>query len=257
MNKADADAEKQAAIAAKLKQKADALAAKEAQRAAKMAQQKAAAQARIVRFREGHDWQHGEIISKRQYVTDQDYVLHQIEKLDRLRPTLEARWDSLVEQFVKRFELLELKPPLSVLCLGARLGHEVAAFISLGHFAIGNDLKPGEGNRYVVAGDFHKLSFADHSVDCVYINSVDHILDLAAFTAEIRRVLKPSGLFVADVVLGYEEGFWAGEFEALHWRRAADFAKHLAEIGSLRLENSRDLTDIGSPLWLQCVYRVR
>ena len=183
-------------------------------------------------------------------------MTHQVAKLGGIRCALAARSDIAIELFRRRFELLDLAPASSVLCLGARLGQEVQAFISLGHFAIGNDLCPGEGNSYVVTGDFHRLVFADRSVDCVYMNSVDHILHLDAFTSEVRRVLKPGGQFAADIVYGYEEGFWAGDYEVIHWPRARDFAKELARIGGLELERTTDLAEHGSPLWLQCVFRI-
>ena len=48
----------------------------------------------------------------------------------------------------------------TVLCLAARIGTEVKAFLDLGCFAIGIDLNPGTDNRYVVHGDFHDLQFA-------------------------------------------------------------------------------------------------
>jgi SAM-dependent methyltransferase len=211
-------------------------------------------EARIKRFKEGEDWQHG-TISLRHYPSYEDYVSHQTSKLERIRDDLEATAEGRIARFCRRFELLDLRPASSVLCLGARLGQEVQAFLSLGHFAVGNDLNPGEGNRYVVTGDFHHLVFADRSVDCVYINSVDHILDLQRFTSEIKRVMKPDGIFVADIVAGYEEGFWAGEFEVMHWPTAAGFARHLADVGGLTLESVRGLSDHGSPNWFQCIFR--
>jgi SAM-dependent methyltransferase len=214
-----------------------------------------AAEARIARFKDGADWKHGHY-SRREYKSYEAYVDHQVAKLDGLKKSLEARSEKSIELFRRRFELIGLKPPAAVLCLGARLGHEVAAFISLGHFAVGNDLYPGEGNEYVVTGDFHKLVFADSSVDCVYMNSVDHILRLEDFTREIRRVLKPGGIFAADVVSGYEEGFWAGEYEVIHWPKAAGFAEELARIGGFKLAGTRGLAEAGSPLWLQCIFKM-
>ena len=210
-------------------------------------------EARIARFRDGSDWRHSDL-STRSYEDYADYVQHQSSKLESVRDALETRFEETVTAFQRRFELIELKSPSSVLCLGARLGQEVAAFASLGHFAVGVDLNPGSANRFVVAGDFHHLQFADRSIDCVYINSVDHILDLERITAEIHRVLKADGLFVAEIVSGYEEGFWAGEFETLHWPRALDFAKTLAAVGRFDLRTSRSLQDVGAPMWLQAEF---
>ena len=212
-------------------------------------------QRRIDRFRLGSDWRHEQSLSRRYYESYESYLTHQVQKLDGLRSRLDARASETIAIFRRRFELLPLRPASSVLCLGARLGHEVAAFIALGHFAVGIDLNPGEDNPYVVTGDFHKIVFADRSVDCIYMNSLDHTLDLPELIFQVRRVLKIDGLFAANIVYGYEEGFWAGEYETLHWPTALGFAKILAEIGGFKVESTRDLTDVGSPRWLQCVFR--
>lgn len=209
---------------------------------------------RVERFQHGADWRHEGAFSRRHYASYTDYVTHQTAKLEKVSPALLKRFETAVELFRRRFELLDLPPASSVLCLGARLGQEVEAFIRLGHFAIGIDLNPGPENPYVVVGDFHRLVFADHSVDCVYINSVDHILDVRGFCGEAKRVLKPNGRLVADIVHGYEEGFWAGEFEVIHWPTASGFADEFARLGGLEIASKRDLGDVGSPLWLQCVF---
>lgn len=39
-------------------------------------------------------------------------------------------------------------------------------------------------------------------VDCVYCYSLNHIFDVSWFVSEIRRVLKPGGIFLADVMYG-------------------------------------------------------
>jgi SAM-dependent methyltransferase len=215
-----------------------------------------AAADRRLRFEKGSDWRH-DTLSRRLYGSYEDYVVHQRSKLKRIRRGLEAQTAETVRTFRRRFALLALKPASSVLCLGARLGHEVMAFIELGHFAVGIDLCPGDDNKHVMVGDFHQLVFADHSVDCVYINSLDHILNLEKFTAEVNRVLKPDGLFLADIVYGYEEGFYAGEFETLHWPTAATFASELARLGDFDLIQTTDLKDVGSPRWVQCVFKPR
>ncbi len=211
---------------------------------------------RAERFKAGDDWEHG-ALSRRVYGSYQQYLDHQRSKLPNIQEKLEARAGEAVQNFRLRFEMVALKPASSVLCLGARLGHEVMAFIDLGHFAVGIDLYPGEGNRHVVTGDFHQLVFADHSVDCVYINSLDHILELDLFLAEVNRVLKPDGVFIADIVRGYEEGFYAGKYEALHWPTTVAFANEIVRVGKFALVRSTDLKDVGSPQWVQYVLKPR
>ena len=105
----------------------------------------------------------------------------------------------------------------TVLCLGARIGTEVKAFLDLGCFAIGIDLNPGKENRYVVQGDFHDLQFAPNSVDVVYTNSLDHAFDIDRIAGEILKVLKPDGLLLVEAVQGRDQGVNPGFFESFFW----------------------------------------
>jgi SAM-dependent methyltransferase len=133
-----------------------------------------------------------------------DYLSLQRSKLEYLDLTghEQAFRESLRERLV---DLGFVVPGATVLCLGARLGAEVAAFIDCGAFAVGVDLNPGPANPYVVAGDFHALQFADRSTDVVYSNSIDHAFDLTRLLAEVRRVLKPDGRVVLEVDPGTRE----------------------------------------------------
>jgi SAM-dependent methyltransferase len=105
----------------------------------------------------------------------------------------------------------------TVLCLGARIGTEVKAFLDLGCFAIGIDLNPGKGNRYVVQGDFHDVQFARNSVDVVYTNSLDHAFDIDRIAREVLKVLKPEGLLLVEAVQGRDQGVNPGFFESFFW----------------------------------------
>ena len=201
-------------------------------------------------------WSHDRTVSKRLYANYDEYVAHQVDKLDNLGGEAFANSEKAVQRFRQRFEIIDHLPPHgSVLCLGARRGEEVKAFIELGHFAIGIDLNPGAAPEFVVVGDFHALNFADESIDCVYMNCLDHAWDLDKILSEIRRVLKMEGVFVADIVHGYEEGFAVGNHDTMHWAKARDFSEHIAQLGALRLESFRDLADHGSPQWTQAVMR--
>ena len=106
----------------------------------------------------------------------------------------------------------------SVLCLGARIGTEVKAFLDLGCFAIGVDLNPGPQNPYVVQGDFHDLKFAPKSIDLVYTNSLDHAFDLDRIAKEVLKVLKHNGLFIVEAVHGTDQGINPGFFESFFWK---------------------------------------
>ena len=106
---------------------------------------------------------------------------------------------------------------LTVLCLGARIGTEVKAFLDLGAVATGIDLNPGPNNPHVVIGDFHQLSAEPHSLDVVYTNSLDHAFDLDRIANEVRRVLKPNGIFIVEAVHGRDRGINPGFFESFFW----------------------------------------
>lgn len=205
---------------------------------------------------ESEAWKHGGTISARVYASREEYVAHQREKLDQKQGQTFLSREKAIRRFRRRFELIDGLPRhASIICLAARRGEEVEAFIGLGHFAVGIDLNPGAENPYVVTGDFHALQFAEGSVDCVYTNSLDHAFDLPQIVREVRRVLKPGGRFVVDIVYGHEEGYVVGDHDAMHWGRSEDFARHLATLGGFRLETFKDLAAHGSEFWTQAVMR--
>jgi len=203
---------------------------------------------RRLSFEQGN-WNHAQGVSQRRYESYESYVAHQKSKLedffkDGINFDRSDRW---LDMFRRRFELVgELRKPATVLCLAARNGAEVQSLIGLGHFAIGIDLNPGPGNPYVVTGDFHALVFGEATVDAVYTNSLDHAFDLARVTAEVRRVLKPGGLFILDAVSGYEEGYTVGDHDCMHWPTARGFAEQVAEAGGFSVRRGTNLTPHGS-----------
>jgi SAM-dependent methyltransferase len=119
----------------------------------------------------------------------------------------------------------------TVLCLGARIGTEVKAFLDLGCFAIGIDLNPGEGNRYVVQGDFHDLQYAPNSTDVAYTNSLDHAFDIDRIAKEVLKVLKPDGLFIVEAVQGRDQGVNPGFFESFFWKNIDELVQVLEKAG--------------------------
>lgn len=186
-----------------------------------------------MRARLGQRWTQHDGFARRAYPDYDAYVAHQALKHDALRA-------ASLEGHARRFEaalgerLATLPMDLrgaSVLCLGAREGTEVRAFIAHGAFAVGVDLNPGRDNRWVVMGDFHRLQYADESVDVVYTNSLDHALEPERLLAEVARVLVPGGAFVLEVGRGTEEGGGRGFYEALSWPSATALLRRVAAAG--------------------------
>jgi len=211
--------------------------------------------ARHARF-ESKVWNRDQDLAQRHYDTYEDYVSHQTGKLDKITHRLRETEGEDVAEFRRRFETCGPLPEArSVLCLGARLGTEVQALHSLGYFAIGIDLNPGPQNQYVLPGDFHQIVFPDGSVDAIYTNALDHVFDLPKVIAELLRLLRPNGLFIADVLPGFEEGFTPGEYESTHWPNLDAFLEKIRDLGGFTLDSVRDLGQHRRDHWHQAVFR--
>ncbi len=167
-------------------------------------------------------WSKSDIDNKlkvRKYKNYNEYIKHQRSKLEKLSEDFINEYDIKYRKVLYERLLKQnlLKPQMNVLCLDARIGTEVKAFIDRGCFAIGIDINPGIFNKYVVYGDFHDIQFASDSVDVVFSNSIDHSLNLEILIKEIKRVLKVNGLLIIEVTTGEKEGRTAGYYESLWW----------------------------------------
>jgi SAM-dependent methyltransferase len=213
-------------------------------------------QRRHERFHDADLWEHGDDGARRKYASYDAYVEHQASKLDKIAPRLREKESEDFAEFRRRFATcVALEGARSVLCLGARLGTEVKALHDLGYFAVGIDLNPGVDNPYVLAGDFHQIQFPDGSVDAVYTNALDHVFSLERVVAEVARLLRPGGIFIADLELGSEEGFVPGEYEAVMWRDHQALIDRIAEHGRFEVEQTRDLGKTRRDQWTQVVFR--
>lgn len=211
---------------------------------------------RVEHFDDSTRWTKGGDLVKRSYRSYDEYVAHQATKLSEVAGQLERNERRDFADFCDRFQsLATLREARTVLCLGARLGTEVEALISLGYFAVGIDLNPGADNPYVLPGDFHKIVFADGSVDAVYTNALDHVFDLPKVLGEVRRLLRPGGLFVVDLTFGYEEGSLPGEFEATFWRDSREMIAQLETVGGFDRVETRELQSTRQGHWRQAVLR--
>jgi SAM-dependent methyltransferase len=178
----------------------------------------------------GEEWNARSAFQNRNYASYEAYLEHQKAKLEthdfadydtEFRKALRERLAGLDVAWQGR----------TVLCLAARIGTEVKAFLDLGCFAIGIDLNPGRENRYVVQGDFHDLQFAPQSVDVVYTNSLDHAFDIGRIAQEVLKVLKPDGLFLVEAVQGRDQGVDPGFFESFFWKNIDELIRALETAG--------------------------
>jgi SAM-dependent methyltransferase len=188
----------------------------------------------ILHTRIGEKWveSHGGFC-EREYPDYATYVEHQKTKFSALRSRSVVNHDRRFFRALRE-RLAAMKRSFrgrSVLCLAARQGSEVRAFIDQGAFAVGIDLNPGPANRFVVVGDFHRLQFADGSLDCVYTNSLDHAFELDRIIGEVRRVLRDDGLFIVEANTSEGEGAAAGPYEATVWSDLAPLEERIARFG--------------------------
>ncbi|WP_414901212.1 class I SAM-dependent methyltransferase [Rhizobium cremeum] len=176
------------------------------------------------------EWSQSEAFQQRTYPTYEAYAEHQkskLAKLDLSKYNLDFS-QALQDRLREVIGGVKFRGS-NVLCLGARTGAECDAFIKLGYFPIGIDLNPGEGNRYVVVGDFHDLQYADKTVDMVYTNALDHAFDLEKIVSEVIRVLKDDGIFIAEIVDPSVRG--PGDYEAIWWKTLNDVIGRIESVG--------------------------
>jgi SAM-dependent methyltransferase len=172
--------------------------------------------------RKNYKWGAKNNLKTKDYRSYDEYITHQKEKLGLLGGMLEEI-DKLEGALRGRLMMNNMGwYGKSVLCLGARLGQEVRAFNSLGCFAVGIDLNPGNNNKNVLVGDFHNLVWGESTLDVIYTNSLDHSFDLTAIVNEITRVLKGGGLLVLELSGGSKEGCEFGYYESMAWERISD-----------------------------------
>jgi SAM-dependent methyltransferase len=171
----------------------------------------------------------------RPYGSYDDYIRHQQSKPGEIRLT--DHDDQLCAALTSRVG--DIAPGSSVLCLGARFGGEVRAFLDVGCFAVGLDLRTAPESKHVLFGDFHAVQFPDACVDVVFTNSLDHAFDINLVLAEIARVLKPSGRLIVDAVRGEAEGHPPGMWECFYWSTTDDLVDLVSARGFTLLDRTR------------------
>ncbi|KAL0441150.1 UNVERIFIED_CONTAM: hypothetical protein Sradi_0053900 [Sesamum radiatum] len=127
------------------------------------------------------------------------YLQRQLNKTlnPKLRQIWTTRdWTRKVKVFSQFFDGLKHRQLLfngsKSLCIGARVGQEVAALKRVGvHDSVGIDLVPYP--PLVLKGDFHHQPFDDETFDFEFSNVFDHALYPWKFVGEIERTLKREG----------------------------------------------------------------
>jgi SAM-dependent methyltransferase len=211
----------------------------------------------VLRARIGNFWQERGEFLERRYPDYHTYLDHQKTKFGAFRAKSIMRHDSRFHAALsERLAATGLDfRGTSVLCLAARQGSEVRAFIDQGAFAIGIDLNPGPNNRYVLVGDFHRLQFGNGSVDWVYTNSLDHAFDIDAVLQEVRRVLAPGGCIIVEAGAGgSNEAEAGGRYEAIAWSSIDALLKRICADGfELAARRRFDVPWVGEQLVLRVV----
>jgi SAM-dependent methyltransferase len=194
-------------------------------------------------WRLGVRWDGDTGFRQRQYASHEQYRAHQRSKLAYMDGEGLRSCDTRLHSALSARLRQNGTPRGSrVLCLAARRGGEVRAFLDCGCFAVGMDLNPGVDNPYVVAGDFHALQFPDQVVDIVFTNSLDHVLDLKAVVAEMRRVLVPTGRVLIEAMAGDAEGSKFAYYESYAWPTVSALIERL-EAEGLTLINRATITE--------------
>jgi SAM-dependent methyltransferase len=180
----------------------------------------------------GNAWETDGPFQRRSYRGYAEYSKHQAQKLQRahLVEDLGAYDQRYRQVLAERLSDLDLLGK-SVLCLAARIGTEVKAFRDRRAFAVGIDINPGKHNQYVLYGDFHDIKFPDCSVDIAFTNSLDHAFDIEKLVSEVGRILKPSGLFIVEAMIGLTSGKPPGFYESFYWATVDDLVNVIEKFG--------------------------
>ena len=193
---------------------------------------------------------------KKQYKDYQEYIAHQKGKLEKEYYWITGFDENYFQILNERLEDDFMQHGIkigNVLCLGARLGGEVRAFVERGCFAIGIDLNPGGNNKYVLQGDFHDIQFHSKSVDIIFSNSLDHSFNFDKVILEIKRVLKDYGFLILEIAKGFDEGTNTGPYEAFHWAKTDDMIRLIEEQGFTLIKSEGiDIPEKGS----HCIFRL-
>jgi len=181
-----------------------------------------------------------------------------------------------------RLEQLDLEPGMRLLDLGCGEGrHTLSAALTAPIVSVGLDLsrrdlatartrcadfdvlEQDERRPAFVEGDGARLPFADATFDRVICSEVlEHIPDYESFLREIKRVIKPGGIFAASVPSFFPEWVcWRlsdpyHEVEGGHVRifRSRALERQIASYGFARFKRHRAHALHAPYWWLRCLF---
>ncbi len=182
--------------------------------------------------KEDDRWVSKGLVSQKKYKNYEAYQKHQISKMrSGFSPgkNYQKIYRASLSKRLSRYkDEKKIKSGMSVLCLGARDGTEVKAFLDQGFFAVGVDLYP-KSTALVLQVDFQKLPFPDNSLDIVFTNCIDHAYDLDGMLKEVIRVLKPGRFFIAD--FGQASATKKDKWASCRWDNFFDVRTHIRNQG--------------------------
>jgi len=176
------------------------------------------------------------------------YVSRQGRKISHNRELLLKSVPRRIRKFESIFRQAQnYLHPGKMLCLGARTGCEVQAALNLGfEGSVGIDLHPAVKSDLVQKGDWHDIPFPSESFEMVFTNSIDHCFDATKLIQEVRRVLKPDGLFYF-MLSGKQflstkedkEEYMLKSSNFLFWETEKDLIQKFKEFGFVLSQNWR------------------
>lgn len=175
------------------------------------------------------------------------------EQFDRQAGRYDNRWAQWSDESLRRMlELADPQPDWDVLDIATGTGYTALAFAPYVAHVIGADVSPGmlaqgakRASEQSIANvswqeaPAESLPFADGAFDLVTVRiAPHHFLDARAFLSEVRRALKPQGVFVfGDTTVPDDD------IEAAYWQNAVERARDASHIANLSPQTWRALTE--------------
>lgn len=175
------------------------------------------------------------------------------EQFDRQASRYDGKWAQWSDESLRRMlELAEPQPDWNALDIATGTGYTALAFAPHVAHVTGADVSPGmlaQGARRAEEQGIANVSwqeapaealpFADGSFDLVTVRiAPHHFLDARAFLSEVRRVLKPQGVFVFGDTTVLDD-----DVEAAYWQNAVERARDASHVANLPPQTWRVLAE--------------